>query len=93
MSSQAAAPRLQIRLPLSQQPWRICLPLGESQSPEPPRSAIVRAAAGNGATASMAPTVQAATDNASNVKAAFAEAGLTEDAIGCILTQYPTYLR
>ena len=44
-------------------------------------------------TARKAVKAKAAIGNASSVKAAFAEAGLSQHAIDHILTQYPTYLR
>ena len=56
-------------------------------------SGISVVAAASGATTSKAPNVQAAAVSASNVKAAFADAGLSQAAVNHVLKRYPPYLR
>ena len=71
--------------PASTQLQRLCSCLPVRASQATPASTIVTAAADEASKASNG--------NASRVKAAFAEAGLSQDAIGHILKQYPAYLR
>ena len=66
-----------------QRPWRCSLPLRALRVTPTPTEVT---AAANDAS-------KAASGNAPRVKAAFAKTGLSQDAIGHILTQYPHYLR
>ena len=91
--SQAAAPRLQARL-LSKLVTKTCLRMFHGTAIHRDSwPAIAVAAPAKDATDSKAPNIQAAAVSASNVKAAFAETGLSQDAIDHIVRQYPSYLR
>ena len=76
--------------PQGQQQWRVCARFREQQSRW---SVLATPAAASDAAANKAPDLHAATFNASDVKAAFAEAALSQDAVDHILKQYPYYLR
>ena len=75
--------------------WGRCLLHKTLLSAQTLRSAVtvVTAAASDDAIAVQAAKVRAASVNATPVKAAFADAGLSPDAIDHILTKYPYYLR
>ena len=75
--------------------WGRCLPHKTLPSAQTLRSAdtVVKAAASDDAIADQAAIVRAASVNATRVKAAFADAGLSPDAIDYVLTKYPHYLR
>ena len=93
MPSQAAAPRLQTRLPSNSASIARLHTFQGTATHRDRWPVIAVAAAAKDAAASKAPNVQATTVNASNVKAAFAEIGLSQGAIDHIVRRYPTYLR
>ena len=73
-----------------QQHWRMRLSARASECSQVLRSPVVTAASED-ATASRAATIQADSSQTSPVEAVLAEAGLSQDAIGRILKQYPSY--
>ena len=88
---QAAASCFYTRLSSAQ--WHRFVPPKALQPCRTLRSAVVTAASSYDATIRKAAKVKASNSNAMRVRAAFAEAGLSQDAIDHILTQYPHYLR